>query len=82
MEERKLFEDNQEAAMLLHVSAHTLRNSRSTGTLCGRKAPPYIKMGGKVLYERADLLAWLDGFTKYNNTSEEALEGGDNERRH
>ena len=73
---------NTGAAGVLHVSPNTLRNSRSKGTLCGRRAPPYIKMGGKVLYAQSDLLEWLDGFTKFNNTSEESLEGGANEKRH
>ena len=82
MQEFQKYLANTEAAELLNLSAHTLRNSRSKGTLCGRQAPPYIKMGGKVLYAQSDLLEWLDGFTKFNNTSEESLEGGANEKRH
>lgn len=72
----------REAAEFLHLSAHTIRNARSTGTLCGRQSPPYIKMGGKVLYARTDLLHWLNGFTKYNNTSQEISEARINEKRH
>ena len=82
MQEFQKYLANTEAAEFLNLSAHTLRNSRSKGTLCGRQAPPYIKMGGKVLYAQSDLLEWLDGFTKFNNTSEESLEGGANEKRH
>lgn len=82
MQECEKYFANTEAAEFLNLSSHTLRNSRSKGTLCGRQAPPYIKMGGKVLYAQSDLLEWLDGFTKFNNTSEESLEGGANEKRH
>jgi hypothetical protein len=64
---------NQEAAELLTVAANTLRNSRSTGKLCGREAPPFIKMGRKIIYLKADLLQWLESFPKYSNTSEAKL---------
>lgn len=64
---------NQEAAELLTVAANTLRNSRSTGKLCGREAPPFIKMGRKIIYLKADLLQWLESFPKYSNTSEAQL---------
>jgi hypothetical protein len=67
---QKLNLTNQEAAELLTISANTLRNSRSTGTLCGREAPPFIKMGRKVIYLRVDLAQWLNSFPKYKNTSE------------
>ncbi|URQ87865.1 helix-turn-helix domain-containing protein [Pseudoalteromonas sp. SCSIO 43088] len=64
---------NQEAAELLTISANTLRNSRSTGKLCGREAPPFIKMGRKIIYLKADLMQWLESFPKYNNTAEAEL---------
>jgi hypothetical protein len=64
---------NQEAAELLTVAANTLRNSRSTGKLCGREAPPFIKMGRKIIYLKVDLLQWLESFPKYSNTSEAQL---------
>lgn len=59
------------AADLLTLSANTLKNSRSTGKLCGRQAPPYIKLGKKVAYKRCDLLAWLNSFPTHKNTAEE-----------
>ena len=77
MDQNKMMLNNEEAAGILPVAANTLRNSRSTGILCGRKAPPFMKIGNRVYYLRADLEEWLGGFTKYNNTSEFALEGGD-----
>lgn len=64
---------NQEAAELLTISANTLRNSRSTGILCGKEAPPFIKMGRKIIYLKADLMQWLESFPKYNNTAEAEL---------
>lgn len=70
MNTEKLNFTNQEAAALLTISANTLRNSRSTGSLCGREAPPFVKMGRKILYLKIDLMQWLNGFPKYNNTSE------------
>jgi hypothetical protein len=65
---------NEEGAELLTISANTLRNSRSTGVLCGREAPPFIKMGRKIVYLKTDLIHWLESFPKYSNTSEAQLQ--------
>ena len=76
MDPNKILLSSEEAAGILPVAANTLRNSRSTGILCGRKSPPFMKIGNRVYYLRSDLEEWLGGFIKYNNTSEFALEGG------
>jgi predicted DNA-binding transcriptional regulator AlpA len=43
------------AAKLLGLSPSTLSKWRMKGT-----GPEYIKVGTRVLYERADIAAWLD----------------------
>lgn len=43
-----------DAAWLLGVKPSTLNCWRSQ-----RKGPPYIKVGGRILYDEADLDAWL-----------------------
>lgn len=48
--------DEKAAAQLLDVSPGTLSVWRSTG----RYKLPFLKVGRKVRYRRADLLAWLD----------------------
>jgi len=48
--------DDKSAAALLDVSAGTLSVWRSTG----RYALPFLKIGRKVRYRRADLLAWME----------------------
>jgi excisionase family DNA binding protein len=50
----------QEAAELLTVAPGTLSVWRSTG----RYNLPFLKVGRKVRYRRADLLAWLDNRTR------------------
>ena len=48
--------DDHAAAAMLDVSPGTLSVWRSTG----RYALPFLKIGRKVRYRRADLLAWLE----------------------
>ena len=48
--------DDKAAAAMLDVSPGTLSVWRSTG----RYALPFLKIGRKVRYRRADLLAWLE----------------------
>ncbi len=62
-----------EASTYLRVAEPTLRNSRFTGTLCGRQAPLYIKMGNRtVLYDQQDLDNWLDALPRFTSTSQSA----------
>ncbi|HJV25326.1 MAG TPA: helix-turn-helix domain-containing protein [Aromatoleum sp.] len=53
------------AAMLLNVSPGTLSVWRSTG----RYRLPFVKVGRKVRYRRADLLAWLEARTRGNGAT-------------
>ena len=55
----ELLDDNA-AAAVLDVAPGTLSVWRSTG----RYALPFLKVGRKVRYRRADLLAWLDKRTR------------------
>jgi excisionase family DNA binding protein len=48
--------DARQAAEVLNVSEGTLAIWRSTK----RYALPYVKVGRKVRYRRADLIAWLE----------------------
>jgi len=52
--------DDKAAAALLDVSPGTLSVWRSTG----RYALPFLKIGRKVRYRRADLQAWMDSRTR------------------
>lgn len=55
------FLTNQDAARWLGVSPERLRQSRSTGTLCGRPAPAFLRLGtrSRVRYKVETLRAWL-----------------------
>lgn len=52
--------DETAAAAVLDVSPGTLAVWRSTG----RYALPFLKVGRKIRYRRADLLAWLESRTR------------------
>ena len=52
--------DETQAAELLTVAKGTLGVWRSTG----RYALPFIKVGRRVRYRRADLVAWLEKRTR------------------
>ncbi len=57
--------DDKAAADLLGVSPGTLSVWRSTG----RYNLVFIKVGRKVRYRRADLLAWLESRTRENGAT-------------
>lgn len=57
------------AARHLGVSPQTLRTSRTTGVLCGVKAPAYRKLTRHVVYDRATLDAWLDQFPEQTHSA-------------
>ncbi|HRE18612.1 MAG TPA: helix-turn-helix domain-containing protein [Rhodocyclaceae bacterium] len=57
--------DEAQAAELLTVAKGTLGVWRSTG----RYALPFIKVGRRVRYRRADLLAWLEKRTRETGTT-------------
>jgi hypothetical protein len=57
-----------EAADLLRVAVSTLAKMRCIGL----GGPAYIKVGRKVLYERAELASWLDA-RRHRSTSDYVL---------
>ena len=59
----------REAAKKIGISLSTLNNSRHTGILTGVKAPPFRKLGKKVLYCEAKLDDWLSQFEDQTSTS-------------
>jgi len=58
-----------QAAAFIGCAPSTLKISRVTGTLLGSKAPPYRKLGRKVVYDRDALQAWLEQFGTRTNTA-------------
>ena len=54
--------DEKRATQYLGVSLSYLRKARSEGSPGGRtQAPPFVRVGGRCLYRRSDLDAWVDG---------------------
>lgn len=58
--------DDKAAAALLDVTPGTLSVWRSTG----RYNLPFLKVGRKVRYRRADLLAWLESRCRQSGATE------------
>lgn len=48
-----------EAAAMLGISVHTLRNDRSRSKHVPKNTPPFYKIGLRVLYSRSDLAAFI-----------------------
>lgn len=57
--------DDRAAAAYLDLSPGTLSVWRSTG----RYALPFVKIGRKVRYRRADLDAWLERHTRHTGAT-------------
>lgn len=57
--------DDKTAADILDVTPGTLSVWRSTG----RYNLPFVKIGRKVRYRRADLLSWLERRTRENGAT-------------
>jgi excisionase family DNA binding protein len=58
--------DEKAAAELLDIAPGTLSVWRSTG----RYRIPFVKVGRRVRYRRADLEAWLESRTRTNGATE------------
>jgi excisionase family DNA binding protein len=58
--------DEQAAAAFLDVSPGTLSVWRSTG----RYALPFVKVGRKVRYRRADLAEWLESRARMSGATQ------------
>jgi hypothetical protein len=64
LEEFPLLLSEKQAAVFLGVSLPFLRRGRSRGTTGHRTpTPPFVRVGGRVYYRRADLEAWVAGLT-------------------
>ena len=59
-----------EASRLLGAAKSTLKQSRHSGILFGRPAPPFLRLGRSIRYRLSDLLEFRDQFPEYRNTSE------------
>lgn len=55
----------QEAAALLHCSVSLLSRDRVRRS----DLPPFVRIGGRVLYRRSDLDAWMDAQHSNGSTS-------------
>lgn len=64
---------SKEAADYLGYAEKTLRESRVRGVLPNVTAPLYIKQGGRVIYEKADLDSWKAQFKKITNTAQSSI---------
>jgi predicted DNA-binding transcriptional regulator AlpA len=69
-QESSIFLTVNEAAALLRLKRNTLDIWRTAG-----QGPPWSKAGGRVLYPRSALLAWVDEQAK-SSTSEEPRRAG------
>ena len=60
-----------QAARLLGAAPSSLKQSRTTGTLLGQAAPPFLKLGRRsTRYKLSALIEFRDQFPEYNNSSE------------
>ena len=57
--------DQAAVADLLQLSEHTLRTWRGMG-----KGPAFRKLGGRVIYEKADVELWVAQQPKHNAPAE------------
>lgn len=64
--------DDKEAAALLKTTSTNMKQSRHSGTLFGRPAPKFIKMGKKCVYRRSRLLQFIAQFDEFQCTAEYA----------
>lgn len=62
----------KEAAHYLSLGLSTLARYRMSGT-----GPVYSKIGGKVVYRRADLDAWVNRNRRYSTASRACPETGE-----
>lgn len=64
-----------EAARLLDLSPRTLEKHRCDGT-----GPVYHKLGGRVVYTVADLVAWIDACARQSTSEPLTPAGADTAR--
>lgn len=54
-----------EAADLLRLAPGTLQNRRILGS-----GPPFLKLGDRIVYSRADLIAWAEAQRRTSTTDQ------------
>ena len=59
-----------EAAEFFGVSKSTLKQSRHTGVLFGKTAPPFVRLNRSIRYKEAALEDFILQFPELRNTSE------------
>jgi hypothetical protein len=61
---------NNELAAILGCAPYTVRRSRTTGILLGKKAPRYKNRGRKIAYPREEVVAFDGQFELQENTAQ------------
>jgi hypothetical protein len=70
--------DEKQLAAELSISPATIRKSRVTGTLLGKPAPKFLKLGKAVRYTRESIDSFKAQFAEVSNTAEaNARQGGE-----
>ena len=62
--------DTEQAAERCKLARATLAKLRVKGD-----GPPFVKLGAKVLYDEADLAAWIAGKGKRRSTADDGTAG-------
>ncbi len=61
---------DKSAAPIVGATPSSLKQSRYTGTLFGKTAPSYLKMGRSTRYKLSALLRFREQFHEYRNTTD------------
>jgi len=61
---------SSDAARLIGIAEITIKKSRRSGTLLGKPAPVFLKMGRVVRYEAGAIQQWLAQFQPFRTTDE------------
>ena len=61
---------SKEASLEIGCADQTLKQSRVTGSLFGKPAPAYLKIGRTVRYKRNTVETWIGQFPEVSNTAE------------
>ena len=73
--ERQNLLTSAEAAQLIGVANVTMKKSRCSGTLLGKPAPKFMKMGRVVRYEFSAIQWWLTQYRAFSTTGEAVANG-------
>lgn len=62
--------NDPEAAKVLGTTTASLKQSRYSGLLFGKPTPKFLKMGKSAKYRLSTLVAFVNQFPEFQNTSE------------